>query len=274
MAVEVLTQDYTNIPRVVFLKLYDRRFAPQWRSDWGLDPWTPALEEELLEFSRCSSSEAFMRRLREDPDASEDDEGWTDAQHEACLSHKLQCIFQTEKTVYGELSHHQGSLIPKLYGAVTMGTSTSPSSDGVGSSPVIFDIPGLLLEYIDGFAFSELAYSSVGRSEWQYLADRAVRATNHVLLESNVLNDDVRPDNMMVCEDQNYERGYRVIMIDFGSCRLRKDGETIEEWGLEKHRQDEEGAMGAVLQIQLRNKAGFELEYNRSLKWRQYAERD
>lgn len=275
MTVEVLSQtESLNIPQVAFLKLYDRRCSSQWRSDWGIDPWTPNLENQLLEFSRSDDAVEFMGHLDDDSDddgSDGDDDNLTDAQYEASLSHELQKLCETERIAYEKLSRHQGNLIPRLYAVVKLETA---SAEGYESPfPDLFEVPGILIEHINGITFAQLASSTIDRSMWQYLGDRAVQVTNIILQDSDVLNTDVRPANMMVCQDKGYEQGYRVVMIDFGHCRFRRRDEPIEEWGLAKHRQDEEGAMGAVLQIQLR-KAGFDFQYKRGLNWIDYAEGD
>ncbi|KAF7555562.1 hypothetical protein G7Z17_g2047 [Cylindrodendrum hubeiense] len=270
MVVDVLSRpDETPLPSKAFLKLYDRRYATEYRKKQRLEDWTPELEGKLVEFSRSGAAQSFLKRWQDDDDF-DDDGSWGVAEKEVCLWDTLNDDFETEVEVYEALEKHQGKLIPQLY--TTVSYFTDPDNGGpVGDSPELFTVSGILIEYIDGFRMSDM-YIFLDRSEWNYIIDRAVKVTGAILNRSNVLNQDVRPDNMLVSRDENAEQGYRIVMIDFGCCRLRDDDETDAEWGLAKQRQDEEGAMGEIMKIKLKKQADFVVEYERPRTWCMYAE--
>lgn len=270
MVVDILaTPGALDAPRRSLLKLYDRRHSTQSRSDWHTVDWTPDVEHQLVDLSRTGKAQRFLDKWREDPDFDDDDETWGIAENEAGLSEHMQELSRTETKVYHSLRDHQGGRIPRLYAEVIL--QTNPQDD-LGRSPELFDIPGILIEYIDGFRLSDLT-KHTDETEWNYLVNRAVDVTGEILNPSNVLNQDVRPDNMMVCRDPAWERGYRLVMIDFGNCRFRGDDETMEEWGLAKHRQDEDGAMGEIMKIKLKEQVGFFADCQHRLSWLKYAER-
>lgn len=187
-----------------------------------------------------------------------------------CLSDLVHHEYVTETEVYDELREHQGTLIPKFYSAVTL--HIGPENEPLGESPELFDVHGILIEYLDGFRASEVA-KHADRSDWNYLVNRASKVVGHILHDSDVLHDDVRPANMMVCPDETGERGYRLVLVDFGSCRFREEGETDAEWGLAKHRRDEEGAMGCIMQLQLED-VSFEADFKRPNRWIEFAEKE
>ncbi|KAM0333406.1 hypothetical protein ACHAQA_002067 [Verticillium albo-atrum] len=271
MVIDILaTPDTLDIPSRSFLKLYDRRYSKQSRSDWHTVDWTPEVECQLIDFSRTGEAQRFLKKWREDPDFDDDDDSWGIAENETGLSENMQELSQTETKVYHSLRHHQGRLVPQLYAEVIL--QTGPQDD-LGGSPELFDIPGILIEYIDGFRLSDLIQHT-DQAEWNYLVNRAVEVTGEILNTGNVLDQDVRPDNMMVCRDPAWERGYRLVMIDFGNCRFRGENETMEEWGLAKHRQDEDGAMGEIMKIKLKEQAGFLADCKHRLSWVKYAERE
>lgn len=48
----------------------------------------------------------------------------------------------------------------------------------------------------------------------------------------------------------------------------------MSEWGWQKSRRDERGAIGMVLRKRLHDQCGFELEYELARDWEEYAERE
>lgn len=51
----------------------------------------------------------------------------------------------------------------------------------------------------------------------------------HIMDDSNIMNEDIRLDNVIVQPDG---RGaFRVFMIDFGACQPRRDDDEDVEWG-------------------------------------------
>jgi hypothetical protein len=127
----------------------------------------------------------------------------------------------------------------------------NPYSASAPSNPIqyFFKVPGILLEYIDGFMLSNIG-ENAPRVSWQRICDEAIRVVN-IVCDHNVLNKDVRLENMMVRQKKGSKKGYEVFMIDFALSRLRGGDETNDEWRRAKWSQDEEGAIGYVMQSRL-----------------------
>ncbi|KFA56242.1 hypothetical protein S40293_00167 [Stachybotrys chartarum IBT 40293] len=108
---------------------------------------------------------------------------------------------------------------------------------------------------------------------FQDIIDQTVRIV-HVLGDNNIPNADVRPDNFIVSRNDNNgatSDDYRVFMIDFGQSRLRRADEQDHEWGRAKWRQDEEGAVGLVMQHRLR-KSGIRVDFQPSMRYLEFSE--
>jgi serine/threonine protein kinase len=65
----------------------------------------------------------------------------------------------------------------------------------------------------------------------------------HQLSDACVLNGDVRLDNMLVRTSD-----HRCVLIDLTHCRNRRDDESEADWIEAKRSQDEEGAIGYVVE--------------------------
>ncbi|KAM3081446.1 hypothetical protein ACMFMG_004910 [Clarireedia jacksonii] len=67
------------------LKLYDRKFATQLRSDHKVGPLTHMKEERFRAFVESGGASKFVERLRTDDEFEEPEEGWNMAENEAYL---------------------------------------------------------------------------------------------------------------------------------------------------------------------------------------------
>ncbi|KAL1841162.1 hypothetical protein VTK73DRAFT_3580 [Phialemonium thermophilum] len=273
--------------RVAFLKLFDRRFVHQLRRDVGLEPWSDQIEQALQEGVRTGRIAAFLRRLHGDAqfrEATQDE--WDAAESEAFLDAELAGLFANEVATYAALRRCQGQVVPRLLAQITldMGASRPPNpSPPVEDAPILptsastrppppplQTVRGLLLDYLPGFTLTSLT-RHVPESAWQRTVDQALRLV-HVLGDHDILNRDVRPDNFVVVPPQRGGRDdYRVFMVDFGHCRRRRPDESDADWGKAKWRQNEEGAVGAVMQHFLRRTACFELVYEPSWRYLEWA---
>jgi hypothetical protein len=267
MVVEVLrAPENIPVPKTAILKLYDLRVAEPNRTRGWLANLTTGVESQVHEFSCSGDARDYLEKLRE---VKDDQKSQGCAKIEDFLS--MISSFDREYTAYTTLHQHQGKLIPRLHSWVNF---TISQEDGtVGDSPALFNVPGILIEYIDGFLMSDLA-SNTNRSDWSYLVGRGVKVTGEILNKSSILNHDVRPENMMVCQDTNEERGYRVVMFDFDQCRLRKDDETDEDWKLSKCLENEEGSIGKAMEFILWDQSGFKLNFEHPGTWYPSAKRD
>ncbi|KAE8146932.1 hypothetical protein BDV25DRAFT_169521 [Aspergillus avenaceus] len=233
----------------VALKLFDRRFATQFREDEDIEPWTLDIETQYLDYIRNGSAAAFIRKLDsdstvdgDDGEEDEEEEGtWTTSQNEAYLHHRMRNLYETEVEVYHALKEIQGKHVPRLYACVTV----------AGSANEYTDIPGVLLQYVRGFQLRDIA-AHAPRDAWQGVCEEAISIV-HRVGEKGVLNKDVKTRSFIVSGDAG--EGFRVFMIDFALCRLRREYRDDEDWWWWKALQDEEGAVGFLMQKYL--KGGF-----------------
>ncbi|KAF7188220.1 hypothetical protein HII31_10505 [Pseudocercospora fuligena] len=266
LTVEISGQDIGHDQPVVqaILKLYDRRFAEQLRKDERIGPWTEEIESAFSELVRGGNAAEFVRKLREEDDFEEPDEGWSPAENEAYLHNECSELFLTEVKAYTVLQTFQGKQIPKLYSAVTLRTAEAGESD----QEKFLSINGVLIEYISGPTISNMT-ESVPRGSWQSIVDQAVQIVRSYS-QLGILNKDIRPTNFIVNDAVPDGDDHRVVMLDLALCRFRKPEESEAEWGREKWCEDEEGAIGRVMQTRFA-KVGFELNYSHSHQWIEWA---
>ncbi|KAL2683227.1 hypothetical protein Neosp_007695 [[Neocosmospora] mangrovei] len=274
MVVEILPESARQLGldegTQAFLKLFDRRFARSLRKWERVDPWTADVEDEFLHKLQSRDLQEFLGRLQAEEDSEEDDDddadNWDASENESWLADMMLNYFRAEVATYSALQKYQGDIIPRLFTQVTLQVAQSDTPLDEQQQDICL-VKGILIEYLKGFTLSSLK-SSAPRSTWQKIVDEAIRIT-HVLGDNNILNSDVRPDNMMVVPLGNWK--YRVCMIDFGHCRVRRDDESDHDWGRAKWNQDEEGAIGVVMRGSLA-KIGFQLHYENSGRYLEWAE--
>ncbi|KAK3705245.1 hypothetical protein LTR37_013406 [Vermiconidia calcicola] len=131
--------------------------------------------------------------------------------------------------VYSKLRSYQGTSIPKLIAKVTVDIAPSHTSQSSSDGANLLHVSGILMESISGTTLSELGSSGIPRPCWQSIVDRAVGSI-HILSDHNMLNDDVRPSNVVIAQDAEAKDGYRIAMIDFAQCRFRDGEESDFDW--------------------------------------------
>ncbi|CAH0046172.1 unnamed protein product [Clonostachys solani] len=258
--------------KLVFLKLYDRRFSPTFRERWDVKPWTPAIEEDLLEFSMAGSARDALDAWRDNPQM-EYDFSAPDYHKEALISEIMAEEFEKESDAYSVLRAHQGKFIPRLIASVMMqigpvsmvGNEPLPLLDDpliLGHSPEMFEIDGFLMVYYEGFPATEIACQS-DPGDWQHLKNRCVATVGHVMDSDAILHEDIRPKNVVITPDEHCVRNFRIIMTDFRSTLMR-DTETDQEWADMKKRYDEKGMMQVKLENPPRPRRDVESQGYRS----------
>lgn len=98
------------------------------------------------------------------------------------------------------------------------------------------------------------------RESWQAICEDAIRIVN-LIGDLGILNEDVKTRSFIVRGD--LRDGFKVAMIDFALCKFRQDYESVYNWDKWKSIQDEEGAVGYVMQRHLNG--GF--LYHRSARY-------
>lgn len=256
-------------PAKAILKLYDRRFASQLRKDEKCEPWTEATEDAYVSTVRSGEAAEFVRRLNDESiDFREPEEGWSTAENEAYLQNMCSDYFSDETKAYDVMKSLQGKQIPRLYSAVSLPLERRNFGESFDQDTDLLCIPGILLEYIPGPTLSTMT-DVIPRQSWQGIVEQAVQNVR-AYSSLGFLNRDVRPSNFVVNEQVPDGHERRVVMIDFAVCEFREDDQSDDEWGRMKWSEDEENAVGCVMQMKL-ERVGFDLEYERSSPWHMYA---
>lgn len=163
-------------------------------------------------------------------------EDWDAGQNEAALANDIRDMYRAETTVYNRLVDIQGKTVPRVMASVELGIA--PGEVGLNDRQRRhFQMKGMLLQYIPGFSRRDLGIK-VPRGSWQAIVDQAVEMARS-LGNHGVLNKDVRPDNFIVsgrAGDGDSLEGFKVVMIDFGQSRVRRDDESDFDWGRTKWR--------------------------------------
>ncbi|KAF2756593.1 hypothetical protein EJ05DRAFT_477708 [Pseudovirgaria hyperparasitica] len=234
------------------LKLFDRRYATQLRRDNQASAWTADVEvayHTLVESSDMASLFALYAQKETDYEWTPKAEaGWDSAHREAYLQFCCRKHFSTETLVYDQLRDLQGECIPHLAARILV---KSPSSSG--PTREYLDCPGILLEYVQGFSLTDLD-KFAPKAAWQQICDEAIRIIN-LIGGRGIRNEDVKTRSFIVRHhpSTNYQQTTRpnVVMIDFGSCVLRTKDQDDRDWREWKAMQDEEGAIGMVMERKL-----------------------
>lgn len=240
------------------LKLYDRRFAAQLREDERIDPWTTEIEQQYYHFAVDGSASKFITKLNSNTKMVEDEgDTWNVSQNEAYLHDHMQGLYETEVEVYNTLKDIHGKDIPQLFACFTVPSSSSSQEVSVNK---YIDIPGILLQYIDGFPLTNIA-AHASRETWQSLCDDAIQIIN-LIGDRGILNEDVNTRSFIVHDNPGNK--LKVFMIDFALCNFRREYRDEADWKEWKAIQNEEGAVGYVMQKYLQG--GF--VYRRSALYR------
>lgn len=260
------------------LELFDRRFAPDIREQRKIASWTPEREEALVSFIWSGQLEHFRSTCEEWSFVNRKD--LDEAQEEAAIAHTFHRIHESEVSAYELLRELQGRQVPIMYADVRLELVEAPSGRldlRTGEEDDDFlDINGVLLEHIPGFLLEDLE-TQAPEWAWPAVCEQAIHGINKIS-DCGILNTDVRPKNVIVRPkhstearggDQGDERvGYDVIIIDFALCDFRKNWGTDEEWRAAKQTQDEEGAIGYVMEGKLRRfKKGRKRKWRGPLPW-------
>ncbi|KAJ5554962.1 hypothetical protein N7461_003432 [Penicillium sp. DV-2018c] len=225
-------------------KLFDRRFATQLRADEEIPPWTPEIETAYRQFILDGGAAEFVTQLKEeeysddedsddedsddedsddedndDEDSDDEDSAWSAAMNETYLHNRILDRYKTEVQVYRNRKEIQGTDMPKLRAFAIMPVPF-PGQTGSGYT----DIPGILLQYIDGLPLTVIA-EHTPRKSWQIICRELLGILCHMVREGR-------------------GNGSKVTMIDFVICKSHQDYENDYEWDTWKSYDGEEGAVG------------------------------
>lgn len=236
------------------LKLYDWRYATQLRRDQKIDPWTQSHEDAYREFVENGDAAEFIATLDDD---ETDDELWETAQNEAYLFKISRKLHQCEVKAYSYLKDLQAEIIPRLFASVHVDACAATST----KSCSLFEVQGIMIEFINGHSLSDLAKDEPHQSAWQKICDDAICAVN-LIGDHQVLNEDVKPHNVLIRKQQkSLVSKHEVFIIDLAQCRFRGDYASDGDWKHEKCEQDEEGAIGYVMAHRLNGAVRYTPSY-------------
>lgn len=250
MQVAILSTSYGYkgyLPPVAFLKLFDRRFLDE-RGPLGDDPWNqekeakaqaihqkiqPQLvESDILVHNNGSPSSEQRKEgqvvVDETTDFNEDDykeelESYPDIDAvnqwvtEMEYRYETTSWFKTEWRAYRQLRQLQGISVPICYGTISFDKS-SELPFGIDT-----DVPGILLEFIDGITLEDVDIQSSISIQYPYIAEAVLECYNRIA-RFGVIQNDMRLANIMVNNDG------RISLIDFAFALFRGAGVSEEDW--------------------------------------------
>lgn len=260
------------------LKLLDRRFSTQAREDLELASWTPELEQQFQDFVRNGNAEEFFSYW----DAEKEfDRGWSaffvanhrkwsPAKWEAYVQWQTIDMYEVEKKAYQLMAALQGVVVPEMLGEVVLDLpahaaevdsdekfddgAKSTTSDDMNDNPSISIIPGLLLQFVDGFELTDL-HEHLPREHWQSVVDSCV-TTLRQIQACGILNYDANTRNFII-----NPTSHKAMMIDFGITRFRKDVYSDKEWDEMQAYKDEEFLVAMAIQHRLKTLTGHTIVY-------------
>jgi ABC1 atypical kinase-like domain len=233
------------LPPVAFLKLFDRRFLDD-RSALGDDPWDyekeakankihNKIQPQLPDVRVKSTSSASTGKsndgeiiVSEVIDFDEDDYKKeidscldTDAIKQWIIEMEYRYLttswFKTECRAYRQLRALQASYVPTFYGT-TLFDETSELPLGIDT-----DVPGILLEFVDGITLEDIDIQSSLSTQHRHIAEAAHECFNKII-RFGVIHNDVRLANVMV------DNIGRIYLIDFAFARFRGECTSDEDW--------------------------------------------
>lgn len=209
----------------------------------------------------------------EEKEEEEEEEKLDDPHNEAHIHKYMHDLYETEVEVYNRLKDIQGKDVPQLHAHVMVSTlpSSSQSATTSSSSPSpsldeYVDIPGILLQYIDGFPLSDIA-TRAPKQSWQTIGEEAMRIVN-LIGDRGIMNRDVKLRNFIIQTEQKLgeeggEPSFKIFMIDFSVVEFHEDYALERDWWDMKAHEDEEGAVGYLMHKRL----GDGFTYRRSDKY-------
>lgn len=125
------------------MKLFDRRFATQFRQEEEISPWTWNIEKGYHQFVLDGGASKLITELNSNSDlACQEGHTWNDSQNEAYLHDRMIDLYETEVEAYNTLKDLQGDDIPQFFACLTIPISTSVQTESVSQ---YIDIAGILL---------------------------------------------------------------------------------------------------------------------------------
>lgn len=224
------------------LKLYDRRTGgPRSRAPYNegaesawQDCVRSGLAKEIVEDLQYEDDMRKARRLgiadETDNETSDDDDEDNDdsrnevQEQEAWIYHTVQRFYTTEVRAYSELQSLQGRCIPRFITSVIDNSPKRPAD----LPAAFFQIPGILLEYIDGFTLADIALHIPDQPRvWETVVKNAM-AVAEAINNAGVLHNDCQPRNVLIANPKQGQ--YQSYFIDFAHCAFKTDYKDTEDF--------------------------------------------
>lgn len=158
--------------------------------------------------------------------------------------------YESETEAYKTMKDLQGIHVPRIF-AHTKILGPTHTQDQLISR--YFEHPRILIEYIEGSPLLDIA-EYAPRKEWKPIIDKAIEIVNNIM-SHGILNDDTNVRCFIVQPDPantlDSEYKFKLTMIDFGHTRFRRQYHPGEDWRWWQAQDDEEGAIGVVMSMQL-----------------------
>ena len=132
-------------------------------------------------------------------------------------------------------------------------------------------IPGILLQYIPGFALSDLCNDPSPipeQSTWKHIIDDGARAVANMVQSLGVNNLDTCPRNTAVHWDP-IEEEWRCKIIDFGRAISQSKATSDDGWRRRQAQLDEEASVAQYMERFLKREKGYVYTYARSQYYQQ-----
>lgn len=133
----------------------------------------------------------------------------------------------------------QSTDIPKLIAPVSLDLEVGdPLYIAKHENHVPYQVKGILLELLEGSELVDIA-QHYPRAKWQSIVDKAVGLAKR-MDDYNIFKFDIRAGNFILC-NETIDGERRVVMIDFGFCRILGENESDFLWGCCKRMKNESG---------------------------------
>ena len=267
-----------NDHKKAILKLYDRRFGETRERH----PYTQQAEDAWRESVRSGLAENVLEDLQSFDDSIRkrrfrdvNDESYEEGEEEECeeaededelkmdeinIFYNTRKLHKKEIRAYAALQSLQGRCVPKFINSVIYSSLDVPTD----LPTVYFHIPGVLLEYIDGFPLSDLTLVIPDQPlVWKTIVKSAIDVAREVN-RTGVIHHDCQPRNVLVAD--RGQGTFQPYLIDFAQCAFKADYRDTEDLDDENgyvyniNRVDNHGAIAALMSLRVERDTPYKLD--------------
>ncbi|KAI1308542.1 hypothetical protein F5Y03DRAFT_393389 [Xylaria venustula] len=201
------------------LKLCDRRFEAAFQEVSRNGMLTPILDDlKDADLMWDLYNQVVQRTDEEDEEEKRKPERERFVKEEVEFYYKIRKRYDREVRVYDRLKSLQGRGIPRLFTTVLLQMPSAP----LDLQPGFFQVPGILIEKINGFNLTDLV-TKMPRAPpelWAHIIQKAI----NLIVEINragILDEDSQPRNALVTRREDAK--FQVYRIDFGEAGIESD---------------------------------------------------